>query len=106
MYKCGVIGDSQSVMGFRALGLYTAVCSNEMQAAKALHTMARDEFAVIYITEQLAGRIQADIDRYKDTPQTAVIPIPGVNGSLGIGIKQIHEAVERAVGADILKENR
>ena len=104
MYKCGVIGDSQSVMGFRALGLHTVVCTNEMQAAKALHSLARDEFAVIYITEELASKIQNDIDRYKDTPEIAVIPIPGVNGSLGIGIGQIHAAVERAVGADILKE--
>lgn len=104
MYKCGVIGDSQSVMGFRALGLETVICVSEMQAAKALHTMARDGFAVIYITEQLASGIKEDIDRYKDEPQTAVIPIPSVNGSKGLGIKQIHDAVERAVGADILKE--
>lgn len=104
MYRIGVIGDSQSVMGFRALGLETFVCSNEMQAQKALHTMARDGFAVIYITEQLASGIKEDIERYKDEPQTAVIPIPSVNGSLGLGLKQIHDAVERAVGADILKD--
>ena len=104
MYKCGVIGDAQSVMGFKALGLHTEVCLGDMQAAKALHTMAREDYAVIFITEQLASLIREDIDRYKDVPEIAVIPIPGVGGSMGIGISEIHSAVERAVGADILKE--
>ena len=104
MYKCGVIGDAQSVMGFKALGLHTEVCSGDMQAAKALHSMAREDYAVIFITEQLASLIREDIDRYKDVPEIAVIPIPGVGGSMGIGISEIHSAVERAVGADILKE--
>lgn len=106
MYNCGVIGDAESVMGFRALGLKTVICTTEMQAAKALHSLARENYAVIYITEFLAEKITADIDRYKDTPEIAVIPIPGVNGTLGIGMRQLHSAVERAVGADILNNNQ
>lgn len=42
------------------------------------------------------------IDAYKEQPIPAIIPIPGKDGSLGIGIRNVKKNVERAVGADIL----
>ena len=57
---------------------------------------------MIYMTEQLAAGMQADIDRYKDELKPAIILIPGREGSLGIGRDNIQRAIERAVGADIL----
>ena len=38
----------------------------------------------------------------KDQVTPAIILIPGKEGPLGIGMKNITSAVERAVGADIL----
>ena len=103
-YKIAVVGDRESVLGFKALGLSTRVAENAEQAASALHTLAADEHAVVYITEQLAALIPEDIARYIDDPQCAVIPIPSKEGSLGIGQREMHQAVERAVGADILRD--
>ena len=40
-------------------------------------------------------------EKYKDDMLPAIIPVPGRNGSLGIGMDNIHKNVERAVGADI-----
>ena len=34
----------------------------------------------------------------------AIIPIPSKTGALGIGMANIKRSVERAVGADILKD--
>ena len=42
------------------------------------------------------------IDKYRDQKFPAVIPIPGVDGSYGIGMRSVSLAVEKAVGADIL----
>jgi V/A-type H+-transporting ATPase subunit F len=103
MYKAAVIGDRQTVIGFRALGLTVATAESGRDAAEALHCLAREGHAVIYLTEQLAAQIPADIARYLDDPTVAVIPIPSKDGSLGIGDGEVHRAVERAVGADILK---
>jgi len=52
-------------------------------------------------TVQLAQQLTAEIARYKDAPLPAVILIPGKTGSLGIAGAALHDAVERAVGADI-----
>jgi len=102
MYKIGVIGDKDSVLGFKALGL--DVCSVETveDARHNLHHMAREQYAVIYLTEQLALKMDSDVARYKDSMTPAIILIPGKEGSLELGMGNIKRAVERAVGADIL----
>ena len=75
---------------------------NSAQAADTLKKLAEDRFAVIYITEQTAAGIEQEIDKYRDSRFPAVIPIPGIQGSMGIGMKGIKKCVEKAVGADIL----
>ena len=103
MYKAAVIGDRETVLGFRALGLTTVVAAGVEEASKALHRLAKDDCAIIYITEQLAVKIPGEIAKYDNDASVAVIPIPSKNGSLGIGLGDVHKAVEKAVGADILK---
>lgn len=104
MYKVAVIGDRESILGFKALGLQTVAAASADEAAAALHRLARDGCAIIYLTEQLAALIPEDVARYIEDVHCAVIPIPSKDGSLGIGQREMHQAVERAVGADILKE--
>ena len=102
MYKIAVMGDRDSTLGFKALGLEVRPVSTPEEGREALHRMAKENFAVIYVTEQLASQLSADIARYKDSPLPAVISIPGRAGSDGSGMAAIKSAVERAVGADIL----
>ncbi|MBE6964685.1 MAG: V-type ATP synthase subunit F [Oscillospiraceae bacterium] len=101
-YKLAVLGDRMSVLGYRTLGFTVKACETADEAKKSLHSLAKEGFAVIYITEQLAEKIPEEIAKYKDSPLPAVILVPGKGGSLGIGMKNVHDAVERAVGADIL----
>lgn len=102
MYKIAVMGDRDSILGFQALGLDVFPGEDITEARRTLHKLSRGDYAVIYITEQLASQISADIDRYKDSVTPAIILIPGKAGSLGLGASALQSAVERAVGADIL----
>ena len=102
MYKIAVLGDKDSVLGFKALGLDVFPAETVEEARDTLHQLARESYAVVYLTEQLARSMQEDLARYKDELTPAVILIPGKEGSLGIGMAQVKKAVERAVGADIL----
>lgn len=101
MYKIGVLGDRDSVLGFKALGLDVVFAETAETARHELHRMAKDEYAVVYVTEQLAQLIPGEINRYKDAMTPAVILIPGKSGSLGLGQAALQSAIERAVGADI-----
>ena len=101
-YKIGVLGDRDSVLGFKALGLDVFPEATVEGARKTLHRLAKENYAVIYLTEQLAVDMQEEIARYKDDLTPAIILIPGKEGPLGIGMSNVKKSVERAVGADIL----
>ena len=102
MYRIAVIGDPDSVLGFKALGLEVCPAEDVEQARQAIHRMAKENYAILYLTEQLAAQLQSEIARYQDALTPAIILIPGKEGSLGIGMATVTNAVERAVGADIL----
>ena len=104
MYKIGVIGDKQSVMGFKAVGLNVFDCSSKEEARSTLKSIV-DEFAIIYITESLYDELKETIYEYNEKRLPAIIPIPSMKGKTGIGIENIKKAVEKAVGADILFNN-
>lgn len=105
MYKVAVIGDRDSIYGFAALGLDTYPVSEKEEAAKILKSLAENEYAVIYITESLQAELEAEIDRYITDYLPAIIPIPGVSGNTGKGIRNVKKSVERAVGSDIIFNN-
>ena len=62
-----------------------------------------EDYAIIYVEENLAADLQHEIDRYKDVPSPAIILIPGREGPLGLGRQALVAAVERAVGTNILQ---
>ena len=104
MLKIAVVGGAETVIGFKALGLEACPVANAEEARETLRRLTRDseDYAIIYIEENLASELQREIDRYKDTPKPAIILIPGREGSLGLGQSALKAAVERAVGSDIL----
>lgn len=101
MSKIAVLGQRNDVLGFRALGLTTVFADDRETAVHELHRLAREEYAIIYVTEYLAQQMIDEIDRYNASPAPAVILIPGKGGSLGVAQARLQRAVERAVGADI-----
>ncbi len=106
MLKIAVIGGRDTVMGFKALGLETYPATDSAEAGRILKSLTRehDDYAIIYIEENFAAQLQAEIDRFKDSPTPAIILIPGREGSMGLGQSALKAAVERAVGTNILGE--
>lgn len=104
MLKIAVIGGRETVMGFKALGMEVFPVSDGAQALEALKSLTHSdgEYAIIYVEEGLSVSLAAEIAKYKDNPTPAIILIPGRDGSLGLGRAALKEAVERAVGSDIL----
>ena len=102
MYKIGVIGDRESVLGFKAVGLTVFSCDSREEAFAAFKEATAGDFAIIYITESYYKEMMTEIEEYVDKRLPAMIPIPDKDGSLGIGMEGVKRAVERAVGADIL----
>lgn len=102
MYKVGVVGDKDSVLAFKALGVDVNTVTDREEARKIVDTMAKSNYGVIFITEQIASLIPDTIERYDKEIIPAVILIPSNQGSLSIGMDRINENVEKAVGSNIL----
>lgn len=103
MYKIAIIGDRDSVLGYMALGFATFEVTNAEEASKTLAKLCKNEdYAIIFIIEDIAEQMTEETAKYKDLPLPAIVSIPGRQGSDGFGMNNIKNAVERAVGADIL----
>ncbi len=102
MYKIAVVGDKDSIYGFASLGLGIFPCENEIECTRTVRELAKSGYGVIYVTEALYELIPEEIERYRDLPLPAIIPIPGVTGNTGVGMKNVSLSVEKAVGSDII----
>ncbi|MBQ7638272.1 MAG: V-type ATP synthase subunit F [Clostridia bacterium] len=103
MFKLGVIGDKDSVYGFSSVGLNVFFADTPAEGTRILREIA-DDYAVIFIVEKLASAMETELQRYASRPCPALIPIPGVSGNTGIGVKNVSSFVEKAVGSDILPD--
>lgn len=101
MYKIAVIGDRESVYGFSSIGMETYPVYSEDEGREKLKSLAKQEYAVIFITEALAEKTQDLIDKYSKETVPAIILIPGVSGNTGKGMSSVLKSIERAVGSQI-----
>ncbi|MDO4531107.1 MAG: V-type ATP synthase subunit F [Bacillota bacterium] len=102
MSKVGIIGDKDTVMGFLALGLDIFPAYEGDEIKKTINRLAEREYAIIYITEEASLKAKETIAKYKDMERPAIIVIPGISGSMGLGMNEVRESAKRAIGADIL----
>jgi len=102
MYKVAVVGDKDSVMGFLALGIDIFPAYEADEIKKTIHKLVEEGYAIIYITEQASLMASDTIARYKDNELPAIIVIPGIQGSMGIGMNEVRQSAKRATGMDLL----
>ncbi len=102
MYRVAVMGDKDSISGFAALGLETFPVADTAGAAELFRRIAKQDYAVLFITEALAAGLGDEIEKVRDRVTPAVILIPGVSGNTGMGMRNVGRTVEKAVGSDII----
>lgn len=97
-----VVGDRDSIYCYAALGLDIYPVTEAAEAKKTIAQLCERRYAVIYLTERLAAELERDLLKYRDERIPAIIPIPGVLGNNGCGMRSVKLAVEKAVGSDII----
>lgn len=99
-----VIGDKDSVLCFKAVGVSVFPTAEVDEARKIFEKLIRGDYAVIFITEQLAAGLEEEIQKVAFQPLPSVVLIPNSKGSLGTGAERIRGVVKKAVGADIFSD--
>jgi V/A-type H+-transporting ATPase subunit F len=102
LLRMGAVGEEDAILAFKAIGAEAIPAVTPDQVASALHRLSRAGVPVIFITEQSAQMAPEALSQYERSPDVAVIPIPGVRGSDGYGMRRLRENVIKAIGADIL----
>ncbi len=98
--KTAIVGDGDSIMVFKAAGVDSFPASDAKSARETLRKVAR-EYAVIFLTEELALELSDFLKRFDEAPYPVVLTIPSKNGSTGYGAQEIRRASERALGVDL-----
>ena len=99
--RIGIIGDPDSILAFKAIGVETFGVSTGVEAKAYIKEMTQKKFKVIFVTEKIAMEIEEFLQKYKSMTYPAIIPIPSGEPT-GFGMKGIRRDMEKAIGADIL----
>ena len=100
--QIAVVGPKSAVLAFRALGVTVAPAQEPEAVSQAIFRLAKEGYAVIFVTEEEAEGAREMIARFAAEPLPAIIPIPGASGPNGFGMRAVRANVEKAVGVDIL----
>ena len=99
--KTAIVGDGDSIMVFKATGVATFLAEDEKKARDLLRKLAK-EYQIIFITEELACKLTEFLKRFDEEPYPVVVSIPAGKVSTGYGMEVLKNAMERALGVDIL----
>ena len=112
-YSIAIVGNKDTILGFKALGLHTFDANSTEEAVKTLFELKSKKeedgsasYAIIFITEDLAiGISKDDYKKLSKEALPAIVPVPGSKGATNYGIRRIGKMVEQAVGSDIFGDS-
>lgn len=99
--KMAIIGDGDSVLAFKAVGI-DAFSEQNTEKAKSLLIKLAKSYHIIFVTDTLAKEIDDTVSKYVNSAYPIIIPVPSKTGSNGYGEEMLKRQMERALGVDIL----
>ena len=102
MVKIAVLGDTESIKGFAAVGLDIYPCDRDNDSPEEFKKILSAGYGVIFVTERLVPFLEKEIEKTDKQLSPSVVPITGVSGNNGFGTAALKAAVEKAVGSDII----
>ena len=101
--KIAVIGDRDTVTGFRVVGVSEcSVPSSPEEARDSLYRYFRDPtMGLVMITEPLAAEVEDTIVELSQSPVPVILLIPDRDGTTGAYETVLKELIRRAVGIEI-----
>ncbi len=104
--KIAFIGDADSVLGFRALGVETVVPENADSAREQFARLVKEKISIIMITENMMDDLQEQIEETVHMAIPSVVVLPGITGTQKRGETTIRELIIKAVGVDLMSEEQ
>jgi len=97
--KIGILGEKKSVLAFSALGIQAFGVSSLEDLMVALQTIKNEQFAVLFITEEIASLYDKQIGFLFQGTLPACLVIPSLRSDSGATRKELEKILERALGS-------
>jgi V/A-type H+-transporting ATPase subunit F len=102
MYKIALIGNRDTIIGFKLLGVSLFPTTKKEEAVEILNKIVKEEYAAIFVTEDIASQIFEEIESLQKTSFASIIIIPNKLEKKYLGLKILRRNIEKAIGTDIL----
>lgn len=105
MSSVGIIGDLDTVSGFRLGGVKKSeIATNKEEAIEALDKFLEQDVSIIIITQVLANEIREHINRkLGSNVLPMIIEIPDKDGSSEGSSDQMADLIKRVIGVEMVK---
>ncbi|MDD5015137.1 MAG: V-type ATP synthase subunit F [Atribacterota bacterium] len=102
MHKIAFIGNRDTIIGFKLLGISLFPINKKDEVIEILNKLIKEEYAVIFVTEEIACQIVNEIEILQKTSFASITVIPGKLEKKYLGQKILRKNIEKAIGTDIL----
>ena len=102
MSKIALIGNRETIIGFKLLGVSIFPVKKKEESVEILNILVKEEYAVIFITEEIGCQIIEEIEILQKTSFTSITIIPSKSEKNYLGLKILRNNIEKAIGTDIL----
>jgi len=104
--KIAVIGDTDFVMPFSALGLDTyATADTADDIAENAKKIISGKYALVVVAENIAPMIEEVFSAYQDMPTPCIVVVPFTTESQGFATQALGEVLKLATGINILQDS-
>jgi vacuolar-type H+-ATPase subunit F/Vma7 len=104
--KIAVLGDTDFVMPFSALGLDTYPTGlNEGDITENAKTIISEKYALVVVAENIAKQADEVFSAYQAKALPCVVVVPFTTEPEGFAVRSLGQALKMATGIDILDSN-
>ncbi len=101
-----VIGDTDFVMPFSALGVDTFATSDTPDdIAAGANKVIEGKYALVVVAENIAPAVEQLFSDYDNLPTPCIVVVPFTTEPTGVATKALGEALKIATGINILQNS-
>ncbi len=102
MSEIAMVGDKDSILGFKSLGVDIFPVNSKEECLSTLREIIKRDYKVAFVTEQIAPEPNKISDLLQGRTFPVITMIPSNRGSTGLAMKRLQDLVKMAAGADVL----
>lgn len=104
MSEICIIGEKEFIYSFKGLGISIFPVESEKELEESLNKVIKEGFSIIYLTETYLENLKSKIERLSKDLPVAIVTISAEGEIKGFGWRRLKKTVEKAIGADLLKD--